>query len=146
MGFWAHIVFLSSLLGLGITWAKAFVFLLSPRFLLYCRGPFWSLILLYHFVVLLHLCLSLYFLWADIPAVSTYFVVNPLLRASLAHLPCLLPLLRLLVNILAVLACFTILFIGLPQPIYLFFTSFYSMGFLLNSLSFLDIFYYIFTS
>ena len=51
VGFWAHISFLSSLLGLGITQAKTFIFLLSPRFLLYGRGPFWPLILPYHFIV-----------------------------------------------------------------------------------------------
>ena len=28
-------------------------------------------------------------LWANVPAVSTYFFINPLLRASLAYFPCL---------------------------------------------------------
>ena len=49
--FWAHIFFLSSLLGLGITRAKAFIFLLSPCFLLYGCGLLWPLILPYHFIV-----------------------------------------------------------------------------------------------
>ena len=49
--FWAHIFFLSSLPRLGIAWAKAFIFLLSPCFLLYGRRPFWPLILPYHLVV-----------------------------------------------------------------------------------------------
>ena len=34
----------------------------------------------------------------------------------------------LLANILALSACFTTLFLGLPWPIYFFFTSFYSLG------------------
>ena len=51
VGFWAHISFLSSLPRLGITQAKAFIFLLNPCFLLYGRGPFWPLILPCHFIV-----------------------------------------------------------------------------------------------
>ena len=43
--------FLASLLGLGITWAKNFIFLLSLCFLLYGHGPFWLLIVPHHFVV-----------------------------------------------------------------------------------------------
>ena len=65
--FWAHILFLSSLPRLGITWAKAFIFLLSPCFLLYGRRPFWPLILPYHLVVsatALPFFLYLIILWA----------------------------------------------------------------------------------
>ena len=51
VGFWAHIFFLSSLLGLGIAWAKAFIFLLSPCFSSPEPWAFWPLILLYHFIV-----------------------------------------------------------------------------------------------
>ena len=40
VGFWAHIFYLSSFLGLGIAWAKAFIVQLSPCFFFYGRGPF----------------------------------------------------------------------------------------------------------
>ena len=38
VGFWAHIFFLSSFPGLGVAWAKVFIFLLSPCFLLMAIG------------------------------------------------------------------------------------------------------------
>jgi len=100
---------------------------------------------------------------ADIPAVSTYFFINPLLKASLAHFhiftsfglisqhSCLVGLLyhfiswtslaHLLLLYLFLLSwaywpsflpCqlikFTDLFLGLPWPIYFFFTSYYFYG------------------
>ena len=51
VGFWAHIFFLSSFLGLGVAWAKVFICLLSLCFLLYGCGPFWPLILPYYFIL-----------------------------------------------------------------------------------------------
>ena len=40
VGFWAHIFFISSFPRLGIAWAKVFIFLLSPCFLLMAVGLF----------------------------------------------------------------------------------------------------------
>ena len=94
VSFWAHIFFLSSLFGLGITQAKAFIFIAdwAHAFFFMAMG-----LLAINPIILLHrVCHYFVFLFtsyyrvglrADIPAVSTYFFINPLLRASFTHLP-----------------------------------------------------------
>ena len=64
MGFWAHVLYLLSLLGLTVAWAKALIFLPSPCF------PFlrlWAsrlLILPYHFIMP---AIALHFLYFVLP-------------------------------------------------------------------------------
>ena len=51
MGFWAHILYLSPFLRLGVAWTKALIFLSSSCFPFWCLWAFWLLILPYHFIV-----------------------------------------------------------------------------------------------
>ena len=76
-------------------------------------------------------------LQADAPTMPAHFFIHLLLRTSLTHFSHLYTFWALLANILVVPAHFTTSFLGLPQPVYFFFTSFTPMGFLLDSWSFL---------
>ena len=67
VGFWAHTFCLLPLLGLGIAWAKAFIFPPSPCFSFSTTWAFWPLILPYHFImnaIILPLFLFLVTSWA----------------------------------------------------------------------------------
>ena len=93
VGFWAHIFFFSSLLKLGITWKRAFIFLLSLCFPSLWPWALWPLILQCHFIVPATF-LPIFFiskypvgLWVDVPVMSAHSPINLLLRASLAHFP-----------------------------------------------------------
>ena len=77
-------------------------------------------------------------LWADISIMPIHFFINFLLKVLLAHFPHLYLFWALLANIPTVPTHFTTSFLGLPRSIYLFFTSFTLIGFLLDSLSFLS--------
>ena len=89
----AHTFCLLPLLGLGIAWAKAFIFPPSPCFSFSTTVG----LLATNFAISLHhecynftsLFISCYLvgLWTDAPVVSTLFFINLLFRASLAHLP-----------------------------------------------------------
>jgi len=76
-------------------------------------------------------------LQVDVLAMLTHFFINLFLKASLAHFPHLYLFWACWPTFLTCQPIFTNLFLGLPQPICSFFTSFTLMRFLLNSLSFL---------
>ena len=129
--------------GLGVAWAKVFIFLSSPCFSFLCSWASWQLILPYHFIVPA-IALPLFFyiscylvgLRANAPSVPAHFFINLLLKASLAYFPHLYLFWVLLANIPIMLAYF--IFLGLSQPIYFIFTSFTLMSFLVDPLSFLS--------
>ena len=143
--FWAHVLCLLLLLGLGVAWTKTFIFLLSPCFPFLWPWAFWLLILPYHFIAPT-IALPLFFiscylvgLRADAPAMPTHFFISFLLKASLAYFPHLYLFWAWLAYIPVILAHFTTSFLGLSPPIYLFSTFFTFMGFLLDSLGFLGL-------
>ena len=143
--FWAHVLCLLLLLGLGVAWTKTFIFLLSPCFPFLWPWAFWLLTLPYHFIVPT-IALPLFFiscylvgLRADAPAMPTHFFISFLLKASLAYFPHLYLFWAWLAYIPVILAHFTTSFLGLSPPIYLFSTFFTFMGFLLDSLGFLGL-------
>jgi len=86
VGFWAHILCLLPLLGLGVTWAKALIFLSSPCFPFLCLWAFWLLIMPYHFVMpavalpLFLLLVTPMGLWTNASAVPAHFFINLLLK------------------------------------------------------------------
>ena len=142
MGFWAHVLCLSPLLGLGVAWAKSPHLLAEPMFSFFVSVGFLAIeptISLYHvcysFTSPFISCYSVG-LQADAPTVPAHFFINLLLRASLAHFSHLYLFWALLANIPVVPAHFTTSFLELPRPVYFLFTSFTPMGFLLNSLGF----------
>lgn len=119
---------------LGVTWTRVIIFLLSP-FSSLRPWASWLLLLLYHFTMPAITLPSFRFvgLWV---AVSAYFPVNFLLKASQTHFSHLFLSWALLANILVVQAHFIILFLGFSLPIYYLFASFTLIGFLLDPLGF----------
>ena len=78
-------------------------------------------------------------LQANAPAAPTHFFIHLLLKASLAYFSHLYLFWALLANIAAMPTHFTASFLEFPWPVYLFFTSFTLMSFLLDSMSFLGL-------
>ena len=78
-------------------------------------------------------------LQANAPTAPTHFFIHLLLKASLAHFSHLYLFWALLANIAAMPTHFTASFLEFPWPVYLFFTSFTLMSFLLDSMSFLGL-------
>ena len=142
MGFWAHVPYLLSFLGLSIMGKGPHLFA-EPMF---SSLASMGLLAIDPTISLYRTCYSFTFpftsyylvnLWVDVFAVPAHFFSNLLLRASLAHFPHLYLFRALLANIPTVSAYFTTLVLGLPRPIYFFFTFFTPMSFLLDSLDFL---------
>ena len=143
VGFWAHILNFSPLLGLGVAWAKSPHLPAEPMFsfsmfvsLLAINPTIWFHCACYNFTSLFHFLLPRGLMNCCSSRVNP-LLHQSLLRASFAYFPYLYLFLALLANILAVPAHFTTSFLGLLQLIYYFFTSFTPMGFLLNSWGFL---------
>lgn len=145
VGFWDHVPCLSSLSWTGHCLVEGPHLPAEPMFFSFlCLWASWLWILPYHFnvpTIALHLFFFSCYpvgLQADTPAVPTHFFIKLLLRASLANFPHPYLFWALLANIPTMPAHFIISFLGLPRPIYFFFTSFTLMGFLLDPLGFLS--------